>query len=33
MLEAPWIGYPPDDDEEKEENIPEFYQECEADYA
>jgi len=33
MLEAPWIGYPPDDDEEKEEYVPEYYPECEADYA
>lgn len=32
-LEAPWIGNPDYGDfEEKEEYVPEYYPECEADY-
>lgn len=30
-LEAPWIGHPDEDDEEKEEYIPEYYPECDCD--
>lgn len=31
-LEAPWIGHPDEDDEEKEEYVPEYYPECDCDY-
>ena len=31
-IEAPWIGHEPDEPEEKEEYIPEYYPECDADY-
>ena len=30
-LEAPWIGYAPDDDEETEEYAPEYYPICDCD--
>lgn len=31
-LEAPWIGCEPEEFEEREEYIPEYYPECECDY-
>ena len=31
-LQAPWIGHEPDEPEDKEEYIPEYYPECDADY-
>lgn len=30
-LEAPWIGYGPEDEEEIEEYIPEYYPMCDCD--
>lgn len=31
-LEAPWVGCEPDEYEDREEYIPEYYPECECDY-
>ncbi len=30
-LEAPWIGYPPEEYEEEEDWMPEYYPTCECD--
>ena len=31
-IEADWVGHEPDEYEEREEYIPEYYPECECDY-
>ena len=31
-IEAPWVGHEPDEREETEEFVPEYYPECEADF-